>query len=165
MSKTKIKKPSKKLTENNLNVKQELFCQLFATEKEFMGNGVQSYIEAYDINTSKPGAYNAARSSAHNLLTNTDICARITELIDENGFNDQNVDKQLLFALTQCADISSKVAAIREYNKLKKRVVERMEHTGADGKPIETRTMDARQSLLDKLNGKIVAGEKSGDNK
>lgn len=165
MSKTKIKNPSKQFTESKLNINQELFCQLFATEKEFMGNGVQSYIEAYNINTSRPGAYNAARASANRMLTNVAICARITELIDLNGFNDMNIDKQLLFTANQCADLSSKVAAVREYNKLKKRVVDRMEHTGADGKPIETRITDARQSLLDKLNGKIISGKKSGDNK
>jgi hypothetical protein len=39
-----------KTTENpKLNPKQELFCELYATDREFFGNGVQSSIEAYDV--------------------------------------------------------------------------------------------------------------------
>ena len=40
---------------HKLTPQQELFCQLYAGDREFFGNGVQSYIEAYNVDTSKPG--------------------------------------------------------------------------------------------------------------
>lgn len=114
-----------------LNPKQELFCQLYATDKEFFGNGVQTYIEVYAPDQTKKNWYNVARASAAQILANINICNRITELIDASGLNDQHADKQLLLVMTQNADFSSKVAALREYNKLKNRIIERskIEHT------------------------------------
>lgn len=105
-----------------LNPQQEFFCKLYTSEKEFFGNGVQSYIEAYDFDMTKTNAYATARSNASQLLTNTNVCARINELLDHQGLNDQFVDKQLLFVISQHDDKHSKVSAIREYNKLKQRV-------------------------------------------
>ncbi len=120
--------------EIKLNPKQEKFCQLYATEKEFFGNGTQSYIEAYDPDQSKPNWYKTARSRASELLTSPNVLARINELLDLT-LNDQHVDKQLALVITQNADYSSKVAAIREYNKLKQRITEKVDHTSG-GKPI-----------------------------
>jgi hypothetical protein len=118
-----------------LNLSQEAFCQLYASDREFFGNGVQSYIEAYNIDTSKPGAYNGARSSAHKLLTNAHILARINEILEMDGLNDAFVDKQLTFLVTQNADLSTKARAINEYNKLKSRITDKIDHTSG-GKPI-----------------------------
>lgn len=111
--------------EVKLNPQQELFCKLYASDREFFGNGVQSYIEAYDFDITKPGGYATARSNASQLLTNTNVCERISQLLDLGGLNDQNVDKELLFVIKQHNDLSSKTAAIREYNKLKKRIDEK----------------------------------------
>ena len=110
-----------KKNKNGLNQQQELFCRLYATEREFFGNGVQSYIEAYDFDMTKPTAHAVARAAASRLLTDVNICGRISQLLDLGGLNDQNVDKELLFVIKQYNDLSSKTAAIREYNKLKKR--------------------------------------------
>lgn len=112
-----------------LNEKQELFCKYYASDREFFGNGVQSYIEAYEIDVTRRGAYDGARVNASKLLTDTNILKRIDELLEAGGLNDAFVDKQLEFLITQNADFSSKVAAIREYNKLKTRIVERIDHT------------------------------------
>lgn len=122
-------------TIKKLNPKQELFCQLYASDRDFFANGVQSYIEAYDINTSEPGAYNAAKSSAHDLLTKPYILARINEILEVEGLNDVFVDKQLGFLITQNADLSTKARAINEYNKLKSRITEKKDITSG-GKPI-----------------------------
>lgn len=111
--------------ESKLNPKQERFCQLYVS-KEFFGNGTESYAEAYDIDLSEN--YNTAKSNAHRLLTNAYICDRINELLDNAGLNDEFVDKQLLFMITQSADFSQKMAAIREYNKLKQRITEKVDH-------------------------------------
>jgi hypothetical protein len=117
----------KKLSETGLNPRQEMFCQLFASDREFFGNGVQSYIEAYDPDTSAKNWYLAARVSASRLLTNTNILRRINELFEESGLNDQFVDKQLEKLITQDADFTNKMAAIKEYNKLKQRITEKID--------------------------------------
>ncbi|MEX0928675.1 MAG: terminase small subunit [Candidatus Babeliales bacterium] len=102
------------------NLKQEKFCLLYVSE-EFFGNGVQSYIEAYDINLTKPGAYNTARANASRLLTNANVSQRINVLLEDGGLNDAFVDKQLLFLITQHFDFKSKLGAIKEYNRIRSR--------------------------------------------
>lgn len=108
-----------------LEPRQEKFCRLYVSE-EFFGNGVETYLEVYDIDQTKPNWYKTACSAASRLLSNVKVCQRINELLDEAGLNDPYVDKQLLFLVTQHADFSSKLGAIREYNKLKKRVDARL---------------------------------------
>lgn len=110
-----------------LNPRQEKFCKLYVSE-EFFGNGVQTYIEVYEIDQSKPNWYRSACSAASRLLSEVKVCERINELLDDQGLNDQYVDKQLLFLVTQHADFGSKLGAIREYNKLKQRITEKFEH-------------------------------------
>lgn len=110
------------LNQWGLNPNEEEFCKLYASDKEFFGNGVQSYIEAYEPDTSKPNWYQSARQSASQLLTKPHICRRITDLLELNELNDNAVDKQLAFVIHQYQDLSSKTRAIAEYNKLKKRV-------------------------------------------
>lgn len=110
-----------------LNPKQERFCQLYATDVEFFGNGVQAYIEAYDPNTSKPNWYKSAQASASRLLSNVIICNRINEILEDTGFNDVAIDKQLAFLITQHTDYKSKLGAIKEYNSLKKRITQKIE--------------------------------------
>ena len=139
-SKTKSKKSKYDIATSNLNPEQELFCKTFASPSEFFGNGLQSYALAYKIDLSTKGNVNTAKANAYRLLTKAYITKRITGLIDESGLNDINVDKQLLIAVQQCADFSSKVAAIREYNKLRKRVADRVEHSGPEGEAIEVKS-------------------------
>jgi|ERR1700751_1527993 len=110
---------------SDLTPKQEEFCQNFVS-KDFFGNGVQSYIEAFNVDLSEKNAYNNAKAEASHLLTKPNLLARINELLEEGGFNDNHVDKQLLLVITQNADFASKVSAIREYNKLKGRITEKM---------------------------------------
>lgn len=115
--------------EIKLNPKQQLFCRLYATEREFFGNGVQSYIEAYEPDQTKPNWYKAVCSSASRLLGNVKVMAKINEILEETGFNDGFVDKQLSFIIAQHADFSSKLGAIKEYNKLKQRIIDRQDIT------------------------------------
>jgi len=112
-----------------LNPKQELFCELYATDKEFFGNGVESYLEVYDIDRTKSNWYKTACSAASRLLGNVKVIERINELLDEQGLNDAFVDKQLKFLLTQHADFSAKMNAIKEYNKLKQRITDKIDAT------------------------------------
>ncbi len=112
-----------------LTPKQEMFCQLYATDREFFGNGVQSYMEAYDPDQSKPNWYKSAQASASRLLSNVIICNRIAELLEDGGLNDQYVDKQLLFLITQFDNPNAKITAIKEYNKLKQRITDKKDVT------------------------------------
>lgn len=114
--------PVPKWAEDSLSREQILFCQLYTT-REFFGNGTQSYIEAYNINTMDPGAYIGAVTSASRLLTKAYIMQYINYLLEDVlGVNDAFVDKQLVFLITQNADLRAKMAAIKEYNILKNRV-------------------------------------------
>ncbi len=124
------------MAKTDLNINQELFCKLYASDEEFFGNGVQAYIEAYKPDTSKPNWYKTCLSAASRLLTNVKVIDRINELLEEQGLNDAFVDKQLKFIITQHADFSSKMAAIREYNKLKARITDKSEIKVVLPKPI-----------------------------
>ena len=122
--KTKVK-----IKRKLLNADQENFCRLFVTsDTEFYGSGVQSYFGAYRNKKTRNGnvaplvSYEAAKTNAHKLLSKPEIIKRINELLDAQGFNDQNVDKQHLFLLNQFVDYRSKLGAIKEYNELKQRV-------------------------------------------
>ena len=109
--------------QDNINERQKAFCNLYVS-KEFFGNGVESYAEAYNLDLNTPKGYNTAKVNACKALTNPNILLYINSQLDAAGLNDNFVDKQLLFTITQNADFGSKVAAIREYNKLKARITE-----------------------------------------
>lgn len=110
---------------HKLTPQQELFCKLYASDKEFFGNGVQSYIEAYGVDTSKKGWYAVACSGAHENLTKPHILERINEIFEAHGLNDTFVDKQLEKLIVQDADFNTKMKAIQEYNKLRARITEK----------------------------------------
>lgn len=110
---------------DKLNPKQELFCQLFASDREFYGNGVESYAEAYGYDLNDQRKYRTAGVNAYNLLKNPKILTRINELLEVGVLNDAFVDKELAFLITQSADLSTKRAAINDYNKLKQRILDK----------------------------------------
>jgi len=116
-------------TLGKLNPKQELFCQLY-TSKEFYWNWVQTYIEVYKPDQTKKNWYKTACAAASRLLSNVKICTRISELLDTAGFNNEFVDKQHLFLITQFADLGVKWRMIDSFNKLNGRITDKIEHSG-----------------------------------
>jgi hypothetical protein len=88
------------------------------------------------------------------LLSNAKVCERINELLTDKGLNDQFVDKQLLFVITQHADFGSKVNAIKEYNKLKQRIIDKLDMTSG-GKKLEGVKLNVD---LSKLNYEELRG-------
>lgn len=122
--------------DSNLLPKQELFCQLYATHQEFFGNGVQSYIEAYEPDTTKPNWYKTACSAASRLLSNVKVIERINAILEETGLNDAAVDKQMAFLITQHADFTNKLGAIKEYNKVKGRIIDKKDITSKGDKVV-----------------------------
>lgn len=111
--------------DRELTPKQKLFCENYVS-KEFFGNGVQSYIDAYEIDLSEPNAYNSACVGAHDNLIKPNILGYINSMLDSAGLNDAFVDKQLLFLINQNAEFSAKISAIKEYNKLKQRITDKV---------------------------------------
>lgn len=137
-------KTSNLITENNpygLNDNQVKFCQLYATG-ETRGHGVHSYSIAYTVDITQPGGYNTCKSNASTLLTNTNILSYIRELFEDKDLNDTVVDNELAFVIKQNADFGSKVAAIKEYNQLKSRIIKKLEMKveGADDFVIKAKT-------------------------
>jgi hypothetical protein len=115
------KKPRK------LTLKQERFCKLYAKDARFFGNGTQAYIEAYKVDLSMPGAYQVAAQSAAENLKKPYLVDYINSLLDDLGFTDIAVDKQLAFLINQHGNYQAKIAAIKEYNALKKRITQKIE--------------------------------------
>ena len=103
-----------------LSVRQEKFCQLYLDyDKDLFGNGVQCYLEIYDIDLTKPNWYKTACISASQLLSNPKVCDRIAELLGKGGVNDENITKQHLFLINQHKDFGVKMKALSDYYKLK----------------------------------------------
>jgi hypothetical protein len=128
----KKKKQEKKVSKKNeLTLKQEKFCELYASDEEFFGNGVKSYLEVYGYKNEDGHkiSYETAKSNAYRLLTKAHILKRINELFEARGLNDTFVDKQLEKLITQDADFKSKLGAIKEYNALKARITQKVDHT------------------------------------
>lgn len=136
--------PSRKKDVQKLTMKQDIFCKLYATDPYIFGNAKECYIKAYNSNEV------TARSQASKFLELPHITARINEYLQMDGFNNENVDKQLLFVINQHKDLSTKVKGIQEYNKLKKRVTDRLEITIP--KPIID--MDDEESNIKKIEKK-----------
>lgn len=116
---------------NELNFEQERFCQIYAGGGEFCGNGVWSYIIAYNkdvpliahsyLNDAQKKEYNEAKADASRLITNDNIIKRCNELFDAL-IKDEIVDRELIRVITQNEELSAKVSAIKEYNAVRKRV-------------------------------------------
>lgn len=119
-----------------LNPRQELFCQLYIGDRECFGNATKAYAKAYDIEDND----STLRASASIEMRFPYIKKRISELLEEY-INDTVVDIELASVIKQNKELSSKVAAIREYNKLKQRIVEKTDITSG-GKPIPILTLN-----------------------
>lgn len=122
-----IKKVTSEQIWETLTKRQQKFCELYATEKEFFWNWVQAYLEVYDVDTSKPWWYKTACAGASRMLSNVKVMQRINELLDSWWFNNQNVDKQHAFLINQFADLWVKMRAISEFNSLKQRITQKLE--------------------------------------
>lgn len=112
---------------NKMKPEWERFCQFFASDYETFGNATKSYAKAYNINLAEKGKYGTCRTNGARLLTNADILDRINQILAELVLNDTTVDMQLAFLITQMGDYSAKIQAIKEYNKLKQRITDKVE--------------------------------------
>lgn len=118
--------------EIELTPQQELFCKLYATDRNYFGNGTQAYIEAYNVDLSKKGAYDVARSGAYENLTKPHILRHIRDLMETGILSDEFVDRELAFLIEQDAEKAVKLGAIKEYNALKARIKNKLDLTTND---------------------------------
>lgn len=140
------------INKKRLSAEQELFCQLYAGNhvKELFGNATRSYMEAYGYNSRiqsvreqideqyqlKDRGFSAeiksleskiksiegsARTAGNRMFTIVSISNRVNEIMDSMIRDDFN-DREMLYTIGQRYDLASKIAAIREYNQLKKRI-------------------------------------------
>lgn len=112
---------SKIPAQKKLNLKQDLFCKVFATDPTVMGNGTQAYMKAYGVK------FENAKAPANKFLLKPEITAKINEYLELDGFNDQTVDTHHLFLIRQKKDMNVSMKGIQEYNKLKKRITNTLE--------------------------------------
>lgn len=130
-----------------LTPKQLLFCRLYASDREFFGNGVQSYIEAYHIDPAAPGAYKTAMVNASKMLRNAKVLKCVHLLFEAHGLNDVFVDKQLEKLIIQDADFKTKLGAIKEYNAMRDRIKHHVNVT-SDNNPLSDLTTDELRKLI-----------------
>jgi len=105
------------------NLKWEIFCQLYSRHPNYLGNGAESYGKAWGTNNLK-----AMSAGGWRLLKNPEILQRVQYLFSKHTLNDVVVDGELAFVLLQREELSSKMQAIKEYNKMKGRVIDRVAH-------------------------------------
>ena len=110
---------------DELTPRQLKFIELYCSD--FLGNWVQAYLEVYDIDKTKPWWYKTACASASRLLSNAKVYKKINQMLEEAWLNDNFVDKQMLFLISQHSDLWVKARMIEAYNKLKQRFVEKSE--------------------------------------
>lgn len=135
-----------------LNPKQELFCQFYINNHDLFGNATLAYAEAYGYDLDnlsneavygEPNekgvrekleaseyekAYNVCSVSSSKLLRNPKVNSRLVVLLNE-FLNDKEVDAELARVIKQNYKLESKVAGIKEYNKLRQRITDRVDYT------------------------------------
>ena len=115
----KVEKFTAQGSKDKLNLEQKAFCEFFSDgDKEFFGNGVQSYIEVYNPDKDNKNWYKTSCASASRLLSKDNVCEYINKLLDAKGYNDENIQKQHLFCINQFSELGVKMKAIAEYNKV-----------------------------------------------
>ena len=113
-----------------LSLNEKLFCRyyIFGVEREFaIGNGTRSYAKAYSKDLTK--SYDVCSTNAWEVLRKPEIKEYNRKLVEQAGWNDEAVDGRLSEILYTGKHVDS-VQAIKEYNKLKARIIEKVEHSG-----------------------------------
>lgn len=126
---TKLEALEKEGTTERLTTQQEIFCKIYVTDASICGNATRCYIKAYGLDEKKQSDYDNAMGSGSRLLRDAKIVSRMNEILEAEGLNDTFVDTQLLFLVRQNADLPTKRGAISDYNKVRGRITEKIDHT------------------------------------
>lgn len=145
------------------DVKQELFCELYTSNMtpRFFGSGQECYAYAYGhqsrideidalligparerkghsivaLKAEQKRKRHISSSAGARLLTTVDIKARCNYLMDQL-FNDEIMDRELMYTLQQRHDLGSKMVAWGHAAKLRNRIRDKVDVTH-EFKPIE----------------------------
>ena len=140
--------------ERGLTLKQERFCRNYTQNSHLFGNGTLSYAEAYGYDIENASRVRE-RDEKGNEIPNSSEREKIENVCAVNGnrllclskiddyirgllnamLTDEVVDAQLMKVLLRGKD-ADQIAAIREYNKLKQRIINRSEISGVNGGPL-----------------------------
>lgn len=145
---------------DKLNVRQDLFCHFYVQNNDLRGNATWCYAAAYNYNLDAaprdnavweedaegnkvkilvPSSYskieNICGVEGNRLLRSPKIQDRINELY-RSLLRDDVIDTELSKLINQNEDRGAKMAAIREANKLKGRIIDKKMLTDAEGKAI-----------------------------
>lgn len=160
--KSKVKKKKKKKVApkikfdiDKLNINQQRFCQLYALNSFLFGNATQCYARAYGYNLdslSRQGVYsdpdeegntekvedspyekalNICSVGGHDLLRIPKVNEYIKSLLQQI-INDDDADAEIGWVMKQRVDLGPKIQALKEYNRMKGRSVDKkqIEFTG-----------------------------------
>jgi hypothetical protein len=121
---------------DTLSQKQKLFCEYYAGTDDLFGNGTWSYIKAYGIEYNEKWPQKKRRQvelvgavCASQLLRNPKITEYVNEVRQE-FISDEKVDFELSKVILQDADYGPKVRAIGEHNKLRGRIIDKVQVDG-----------------------------------
>jgi len=126
---------------------EKLFCQLYAGSSDYFNNATRAYGIAYekvlppigkpktDWTKTEALVYNLASVEGHNLLIKPSIRQECEKVL-KSDFKNEMADKELNWTIKQREDLSAKMTAIKEYNKLKQRIIEKTDIT-SDGEPLK----------------------------
>ena len=116
----------------NLSLKEKLFIKyyLFGCEKEFeFSNGTKSYAKAYGYDIKDEKDYNVCGVESSKYLKKPKLKEYMIEMLEEAGLNDDIADAKLIEILKNGNNVEA-LGAIREYNKLKQRITDKLEVKG-----------------------------------
>ena len=128
-----------------LTEKEELFCNLYLKS---LGDGIGSAFEAYNVDKSKKGAYNTAKTIAWENLTKPHILERIRDIFDDQGLNNEIVDVETSFLVKQRADNTAKAKGIEIFNRLEGRY----EKDNKQKQPKVTVNIEKQEEIKQALN-------------
>jgi hypothetical protein len=111
--------PKSKLLNETLTACDEVFVEsYYDLHSPIAGNGTKCVLKAYP---DSEFTYMTAANKANGLLKTPKIIQAGRELIESQGFNDENIDRETLKIIEQDKDLTNKRAAIDMANKLKGR--------------------------------------------
>lgn len=158
----KQRKKLKSLLKRKLNEKQQSFCEEYILG-EYSGNLSRSYLKAYGYEEEEYGLANAS-NSASNLFKREYIRKYTQILLYEAGFNIDAVDSQLHQLIYQEDDKRIKLEAIKEWNRLHKRISKQLNVSG-DVNHNHQQSLDVSQLEDDELEQLVGLLEKAKDKK
>jgi hypothetical protein len=140
----RTKPPTENKEAEALKARRELFCRYYTQSGDNFGNATLSYADAFeydleelsrepvcDPDTGKKiedspydKQYHVCSVMSSRLLRNDEIQKRIIVRLNEL-LKDEIVDSELAKIISQDRDNPSKVAAIREFNELRGRIIDR----------------------------------------